>query len=125
MEHVGHQPDRIHGTIHTAAYNHRIRTHKKATTMLPTARSEFNLYVLEWTPSTIRIFVNGTHYFTFENERLTNPDADYRQWPFDNRHHMILNISVGGNWVGNDRVDPSYFPQRMEIDFVRVYDCGE
>ncbi len=125
MEHVGHQPDRIHGTIHTEAYNHRIRTHKKATTILPTARTEFNLYVLEWTPSGIRIFVNGTHYFTFENERLTNPDADYRQWPFDNRHHMILNISVGGNWVGNDRVDPSYFPQRMEIDFVRVYDCGE
>lgn len=125
MEHVGHQPDRIHASIHTEAYNHRIQTHKKAVTSLPTARTDFNLYVLEWTPSEIRIFVNGTHYFTFENEKLTNPDADYRQWPFDNRHHMILNISVGGNWVGNDRVDPSYFPQRMEIDFVRVYDCGE
>lgn len=31
----------------------------------------------------------------------------------------------GGGRVGNDWVDPGYFPQRMEIEVVRVYDCGE
>ena len=46
MEHVGHWPDVIHGTIHTETYNHRIGTHKKETTMLPTARTHFNLYAV-------------------------------------------------------------------------------
>lgn len=124
MEHVGHWPDAIHGTIHTEAYNHRIGTQKKETTKLPTARTQLNLYALEWTPSAIRIFVNDTHYFTFENETLSDPAADYRQWPFDNSHHIILSMAVGGGWVGNHNVDPSYFPQQLEIDFVRVFECS-
>jgi hypothetical protein len=32
-----------------------------------------------------------------------------------------MNIAVGGDWGGSQGVDPSIWPQRMEIDYVRVY----
>ncbi len=123
MEHVGHDPDRIHATVHTAAFNHMLGTHKGASTLVPTARSAMHLYSVEWTPSEIRGFVDELHYFTFANERLHNADADERQWPFDHPFHLILNIAVGGSWGGQQGIDRDIWPQRMEIDFVRIYDC--
>ncbi len=125
MEHVGHDPDRVHSTVHTKAFNHRIGTPKGASVMVPAARSDFNLYAVEWTPAEIKGFVNDTHYFTFENERLQNSDADERQWPFDHPFHLILNLAVGGSWGGQQGIDPDIWPQRMEVDFVRVYSCNE
>ena len=53
----------------------------------------------------IRGYVNKQHYFTFKNERLTNPAADYKQWPFDQPFHLLLNIAVGGTWGGAQGVD--------------------
>lgn len=34
---------------------------------------------------------------------------------------MILNIAVGGDWGGAEGVDDRAFPQRMEVDYVRVF----
>ena len=95
MEHVGHDADRVHSTVHTAAFNHRIGTQKGATTIVPTARTDFNLYAVEWTPSEIRGYANDLHYFTFDNERMWNSDADVEQWPFVHPFHLILNLAVG------------------------------
>lgn len=121
MEHVGYEPNVVHSSVHTKKYNHSIGTHKTAKTTLSTATTEFNVYAVEWTPEEIRGYVNDRHYFTFKNERLTNVDADYRQWPFDQPFHLLLNIAVGGTWGGARGVDRNIWPQRMEIDYVRVY----
>ena len=121
MEHVGFDPDVVHASVHTRAYNHTINTQKTAQIRIATSRSEFNVYAIEWTPTEIRGFVNDQHYFTFRNERLTNTDADYRQWPFDKPFHLLLNLAVGGTWGGQQGVDPSIWPQRLEVDYVRVY----
>ncbi len=43
------------------------------------------------------------------------------EWPFDKPFHLILNLAVGGTWGGGKGVDQSIWPQRMEIDYVRVY----
>jgi len=121
MEHVGFDPDVVHTSIHTRAYNHTINTQKTAQLKLPNSRTEFNVYAVEWTPEEIRGFVNDKQFFTFRNERLTNPDADFRQWPFDKPFHLLLNLAVGGMWGGQQGVDPAIWPQRLEIDYVRVY----
>ena len=121
MEHVGYEADVVHASVHTRAYHHSIKTQKSARVDVPSARSEFNVYAVEWTPEEIRGYVNKQHYFTFKNERLTNPAADYRQWPFDKPFHILLNIAVGGTWGGAEGVDEKIWPQRMEIDYVRVY----
>lgn len=121
MEHVGFDPDVVHASVHTKAYHHSIKTQKTANIRVPSAQSQFNVYAVEWTSEEIRGFVNEQHYFTFKNERLTNPAADHKQWPFDKPFHMLLNVAVGGTWGGAEGVDQTIWPQRMEIDYVRVY----
>jgi licheninase len=122
MEHVGFDPDVVHASVHTKAYHHSIGTQKTAKIKVPAARKDFNTYVVEWTPAEIRAFVNGRHYFTFKNERLTNSAADHRHWPFDKPFHLLLNLAVGGTWGGAEGVDATIWPQRLEIDYVRVYE---
>ncbi len=121
MEHVGFDPDVVHGSAHTKAYYHSIGTQKTGKIQVPNARTAFNLYSVEWTPKEIRWYVNGKHYFTFSNERTAQPTADYKQWPFDKPFHLILNLAVGGEWGGAQGIDKSIWPQRMEIDYVRIY----
>src|SRR5687767_3683558 len=121
MEQVGFEPHVVHASVHTKSYHHSIGTQKTAKIIVPTATTEFNVYAIEWTPEEIRGYANDQHYFTFKNERLTNSSADYKQWPFDQPFHMLLNIAVGGTWGGAQGVDQTIWPQRLEIDYVRVY----
>ncbi|HET9527900.1 MAG TPA: glycoside hydrolase family 16 protein [Pyrinomonadaceae bacterium] len=121
MEQVGFEPQVIHASVHTKSYHHSIGTQKTAKTIVPIATTEFNVYAVEWTPEEIRGYANDQHYFTFKNERLANSSADYKQWPFDQPFHLLLNIAVGGTWGGAQGVDQTIWPQRMEIDYVRVY----
>ena len=123
MEFVGFKPGVIHATVHTEAYNHRIGNHQVERLHMPDASSEFHLYAMEWTESAIKIYVDDTHYYTFANERLQDPAADQRHWPFDHPFHFILTISVGGGWAGKEGIDPNIWPQRMELDYMRIYAC--
>ena len=34
---------------------------------------------------------------------------------------MILNRAIGGDWAGAKGIDDAAMPQRMEIDYVRVW----
>lgn len=121
MEHVGFDPDVIHASVHTRAYYHSIGTQKTSKITVPNARTDFNVYAVEWTPEEIRAYVNDEHYYTFKNERLTDQAAGYEEWPFDRPFHLLLNIAVGGAWGGQQGVDTSIWPQRMEVDYVRLY----
>jgi hypothetical protein len=46
---------------------------------------------------------------------------DFNGWPFDQHFHLIMNIAVGGNWGGKEGIDDTIWPQKMEVDYVRVY----
>ena len=122
MEHVGFDPGVIHGTIHSRAYNHVDRTHRGATTTVADAQDAFHVYRIDWTRQSIVAYVDNLKYFSFDNERLSNPQADWRQWPFDKDFRILFNLAVGGNWGGQKGVDESIWPQRLEIDYVRVFD---
>ncbi|MFB6271900.1 MAG: family 16 glycosylhydrolase [Salinibacter sp.] len=117
MEHVGYDEGVIHGTIHTEAFNHIDGTEKGGTITVPTATSAFHDYAMEWTPNDIRVFVDGEQYFTFQNRE----QYDWQEWPFDQKFHLLMNIAVGGTWGGAEGIDDSAFPERMVIDYVRVY----
>lgn len=116
MEFVGYEPDTVYGTVHTKAYNHVIGTQKTKGVWRNDLSTAFHVYAVEWTPEEIRFFVDDENYSTFNNEHKTSAE-----WPFDHPFHLILNIAVGGNWGGARGVDDSIFPQRMEVDYVRVY----
>ncbi|MBL0884110.1 MAG: glycoside hydrolase family 16 protein, partial [Chitinophagaceae bacterium] len=103
-------------SIHTKKYFHSIGTQKTATVSVPDCSEKFHVYALEWNEETITVLVDNKPYFTFKNEHTGN-DA----WPFDKPFHLLLNIAVGGSWGGQKGVDEKVFPQKMWIDYVRVY----
>jgi beta-glucanase (GH16 family) len=117
MEHVGFDQNRIHGNVHTKAFNHSIKTNKGNQVLVPDVSSEFHIYSCEWTPGYIAVLVDGNEYFRFTREQTWQ----WQQWPFDQPFHLLLNVAVGGDWGGQKGVDESIFPQKMEVDYVRVY----
>ena len=115
MEHVGHEPGIVHQTVHTAAFNHRLGTHRSGRARVPDACGAFHLYQLDWTRERIRMGVDGRTVFTF-------PRSESRaEWPFDGPQYLLLNVAVGGAWGGAQGIDPAAFPARMEVDYVRVW----
>jgi len=116
MENVGFDPLRIHASVHSAAYNHRIGTQKTASVTIPNPSENFHVYAMEWYADHIDVFVDGQKYFTFRNEGTGS-----RTWPFDKPQYLLLNLAIGGSWGGQQGIDETQFPKRYLIDYVRVY----
>ncbi len=116
MEHVGFDPNVIHATVHTSAYNHTKGTQKSAQKTIPTATDDFHIYRVDWTPFAVRGFIDGEQYFEFLNE-----NKGFTAWPFDKKFFMILNVAVGGSWGGAQGIDNNAFPATMAVDYVKVY----
>lgn len=117
MEHVGYDPGVVHGTIHTEAYNHIKQTQKEGKITIADAQDSFHIYTIDWTTEKIAFEVDGKVYHTVTRD----PKDDFKGWPFDEPFYLIMNIAVGGNWGGRQGIDESIWPQRMEVDYVRVY----
>jgi beta-glucanase (GH16 family) len=119
MEYRGQQPTLIHGSAHGPGYSGgRAIT---ATHALPGGSdfSEgFHVFAVEWTPNRIDYRVDDTVY-----ETITPADAT-GTWVFDHPFFVLLNLAVGGNYVGNpDATTP--FPATMLVDYVRVYEQSQ
>ncbi|EKB48181.1 Beta-glucanase precursor [Cecembia lonarensis LW9] len=116
MEHVGYDQGVIHGTVHTEAFNHTKGTQIGKQINVPDCSEAFHVYAVDWKDEKIDFYLNDEKYHTFENT-----GNGWEEWPFDHPFHLILNIAVGGNWGGAQGVDPNIWPQRMEVEYVRVY----
>ena len=116
MENVGKEPGVIHGTIHGPGYF--------GTTPLTTAYTlsqgrfadGFHIFAVEWEPQQIRFYVDDKLFSTKRSEDIPGGS----RWVFDHPFFIILNLAVGGHLPGSpDASTP--FPQRMLVDYVRVY----
>jgi beta-glucanase (GH16 family) len=116
MEHVGHNPGSVHASTHTQKNQWRTHNQRTAIEQVPDAGTAYHTYTLEWDAEEIRVFVDDHHYFTSRKD-----GGDWTSWPFTRNFHLLLNLAVGGDWGGEKGVDESIFPQRMEVDFVRVF----
>jgi len=117
MEEVGVDADYVSCSIHCLAYYHSIGTQKTASKYVANAEGNFHVYALEWTEGYIKGYVDGTNYFTFENDGTGNKDT----WPFNAPFYLKLNLAWGGDWGGYDGVDETALPLTYEIDYVRVF----
>ncbi len=124
MEHVGYNQNTIHASIHTQSYYHKINTQKTSTKYVEGVNEDFHVYSIEWLPDKILAFIDGEQYFSFEPGKITK-EPTYKEWPFDKRMHLLLNIAVGGDWGGAKGLDDSIFPVQMLVDYVRVYQSKE
>jgi beta-glucanase (GH16 family) len=117
LEQVGSQPNVAHATLHTRLFNHVMHTGRGAETPVPTACSAFHRYQLAWTNEAITIGVDGRAYMRVRNDQSGGSGA----WPFDTPFYLILNLAMGGDWAAAKGIDDAALPQRMEIDYVRVW----
>jgi beta-glucanase (GH16 family) len=135
MEARGQQPTKVAGTLHFGS-RWPAHTHMTNEYVLPRggAISDFHVYAVEWEPGEIRWSVDGHVYavqsFWWSSGKAAdgkgvNPatEADLHPWPapFDQRFFLIMNVAVGGRFVGNpDKT--TVFPAEMQVDYVRVYE---
>ena len=129
---------RVYGTLHYGkAWPGNVSSGEAYT--LPNAvnpADDFHTYALEWEEGEIRWYVDGVHYAT---QRQTGWYSQYvvdgvltdapLGAPFDEKsaYHLLLNLAVGGAWAGsvnNTGIDSTVFPQKMQVDYVRVYECS-
>ena len=91
------------------------------TTTVADARMRFTSTASSGRRRSIVAFVDNRQILLVRQRALANPQADWRQWPFDKDFRILLNLAVGGNWGGQKGVDERIWPQRLEIDYVRVF----
>jgi beta-glucanase (GH16 family) len=117
MEQVGAEPNLIYASLHTKLYNHVIHTQRSAQKLVPTSCNSFHVYELDWRPGSITIGVDGQGILRVFN----NVPGGKGAWPFFSPYKMILNLAIGGDWAGAKGIDKDAMPQRMEVDYVRVW----
>jgi hypothetical protein len=75
----------------------------------------YHIYTVERTTTSIRWFVDGIQYHEGNISGGINGTQE-----FQNPFFIILNVAVGGNFLGNPD-GSTVFPQQMRVDWVRVY----
>jgi hypothetical protein len=115
MELLGHEPQKTYGTIHWGAAG-GASTHIGGNYSLSslTFNDKFHLFSLKWEADKMTFLIDDVVYFTANKSQV---NGDY---PFDKPFFFIMNLAVGGNWPGNPDAT-TVFPQRMIVDYVRVF----
>lgn len=116
MENIGREPSTVHGTVHGPGYSGDKGIGARFT--LPGIRfaDQYHLFAVEWEPNVIRFYVDKHLYATRTPAELPKGT----RWVFSQPFFLILNVAVGGDWPGNPDSSAT-FPQRMLVDYVRVY----
>ena len=118
MEARGQSRSTVLGTLHYGGTFPNNQSSGAAFTLpVGTFTDTFHTFVLEWSEGRILWYVDDTPY---QVQTEWNSVGGPFPAPFDQRFHILLNVAVGGDFVGSpDESTP--FPQTMEVDYVRVY----
>jgi len=119
-ENNGGSPNFVQGSLHsgsdeTAIYN------------FPPGGSvtNFHTYVLDWSTNSFIWYVDG-HLYEMQTNWSSSLGLPY-PGPFNQPSFMVMNLAVGGNYVGNPTVAQintnGGFPGEMQVDYVRVYNA--
>lgn len=114
MELRGQEPHVINGTIHGPGYSGGNPITKQFALVNNRFDADYHIFAIEWDENKIDFFVDDFLYQRIER------DVPSGEWVYDQPFFMILNVAVGGNYVGFPTSETP-FPQKMIIDYVRVY----
>jgi len=114
MEYRGQEPQIIHGSIHGPGYSGGNPVTRTYTLQQGRFDTDFHVFAVEWSSEYIDFFVDDIHYQRIKQEDVPG------EWVFSTSFYIILNVAVGGNFVGFPTVS-TQFPQSMLVDYVRVY----
>jgi beta-glucanase (GH16 family) len=120
MEYRGQEPQRVTGSLHGPGYSGGGAV--TGARDLPGGAGfdeDFHVFAIEWTPDWIAWELDGAVWQVVVPKGLPAGGT----WVFDHPFFVLLNVAVGGNYVGPP--DPAVFPQTMLVDYVRVYEQAD
>lgn len=121
MEYLGDDPTSIFGTVHGPGYSGGESISKEYVLANDRFDTDFHIFGIEWSPNQINYYVDSVLYQTITPQMVDDETDGDGTWVFNNQpFYIILNIAVGGNLPGSPDSNTS-FPQRMLVDYVRVY----
>lgn len=104
----------VHSTLHWKQANGERALYGENTTNATS--SNWHLYALEWTPTSIKTYLDGNEFFSM------NISGVGPYYPFNEDFFFIFNVAMGGTNGGV--IDPNLqqgFVDAMEVDYIRVY----
>ena len=116
MEYKGQEPGKVHGTIHYGEPH----AYTGSSYQLPGGAKfseDFHVFAVEWRSGEIRWYVDGLQYGI--QRKWSSSAGDYPA-PFNQPFFILINLAIGGNFVGSPN-GSTVFPQKMYVDWVRVY----
>ena len=119
----GQETNKAYGTIHYG------NPHAESQGTYYTGENEsdfsddFHVFTCDWEPGKITWYVDGVKYHEESDWYSTTVGQGTFAYPapFDQPFYIILNLAVGGSWVGNPNDETSFENNPYEIDYVRVY----
>ena len=120
MEYLGDQPTTVFGTIHGPGHSGANGITKEYSLTNDRFDNGFHIFGIEWGPDYINYYVDGDLYQSITPATIAEETNGTGEWVYNRPFYIILNIAVGGNLPGSPNAD-TVFPQRMLVDYVRVY----
>ncbi|MBS0029050.1 carbohydrate-binding protein [Chitinophaga sp. 22321] len=117
MEHVGNNFGTVLSTVHTQNHNWTNGGQVSASKKLMDADTAFHVYGMEWSADSIAFIYDSVHVLTYKN-----PHTDWKDWPFDQKFFLILNVAIGGGMGG--AIADADWPDSMTVDYVRISQKG-
>jgi beta-glucanase (GH16 family) len=111
----GTNDSKVHCTLHWGPMVNGNHPYYGLSYTLPSGKfaDDYHIFAVEWDDKTIRGFCDNTQYYVIDISKA-GLEA------FHNPFFLIINLAVGGNWPGNPDAT-TVFPQKLYVDYVRVY----
>ncbi len=121
MEVMGDSTDTAHGTVHYGNPHSQSQGTYKLTE--GTFADEYHTFALEWEPGRLRWYIDGMLYHEENDWHSTTEGQGTVTYPapFDQPFYVILNLAIGGSWVGYPDETTTFEDQAYVIDYVKVY----
>ncbi len=116
MEFVSHDPGTVHGTLHFPSPTDGKHQSAGGTTKSDSLHDRFHTYGITWDEKSISLLFDDKPYKTVDLSIAGSVDKN----PFHKPFYLLLNVAVGGTW--GKEPDPKVYPQRMEVDWVKVWE---
>jgi beta-glucanase (GH16 family) len=115
MEHLNYD-GMVYQTVHSHYIDKLGQKEPDVDAVTPIRPDEYNTYGVELYTDSVVFSVNGER--TFNYPRIETQLEG--QFPFDRPYYLLLDMQLGGEWVGD--VDVADLPVEMYIDWVRFYE---
>lgn len=121
MEVMGQENNKLYGTIHYG----NPHSEKQGTYTLENGNftDEYHTFACDWEPGKITWYVDGVKYHEANDWYSTTEGQGTVAYPapFDQPFYAILNLAVGGSWVGYPDENTKINSSAYIIDYVKIF----